>query len=77
MTDAPDRWIVDRFEGGFAVCQNAATKAMRDVPRAELPEGVREGTSLVLRDGAWALDPADEAARAERIRRLMDDLFEK
>jgi hypothetical protein len=70
------KWVVDRFEGASAVCQHAETKEMRDVPRTELPEGVREGSVLVLEKDSWVLDEEDAKARSERIRKKMDDLWE-
>ncbi len=75
MTDGKGLWIVDRFEGEVAVLQETATKAMRDVPRSDLPDGTREGSALRLRDGDWVPDADAERERAERIRRLMDGLF--
>lgn len=70
------KWVVDRFEGGFAVCQDMESKEMRDVPRAELPEGVREGSVLLQEKDLWVLDEEDAKARSERIRKKMDDLWE-
>ena len=69
-------WIVDRFEGDTAVLQRTDTKALRDVPRSELPEGAREGSALRERDGRYELDESETRARAERIRRKLDDLWE-
>ena len=63
------RYIIDRIEGGLAVCERE-DGGFEDIPLCQLPEGVREGSVLVLQDGAWTLD-----AQAENERRKM--LFER
>ena len=70
------KWVVDRFEGEFAVCQHAETKEMRDIQRTELPEGVREGSVLIRERDRWVLDEEDVKARSERIGKKMQDLWE-
>ena len=73
---ADGTWVVDRFEGGFAVLEHADTKEHRDVPRADLPEGVREGDALAAAGGRLSRDEDGTKARAERIRRLFERLKE-
>ena len=74
--DESVRWVVDRFEGEFAVCQQTQTKEMRDVLRTELPEGAREGSVLRREKARWVLDEEEAQARSERIRKKMDGLWE-
>jgi hypothetical protein len=74
--DAAVKWVVDRFEGEFAVCQQTETKEMRDVLRTELPEAVREGSVLRMEKARWVLDEEDARARSERIQKKMDGLWE-
>ena len=70
------KFVVDRFEGVYAVCQNTETKEMCDVPRTEMPEGVREGSVVVRDKGRFLLDEEEAEARSERIRKKMDDLWD-
>ena len=81
--------VVDRIEGGFAVCET--DNGQRLLPLADLPGGVREGDVLAMLDaGAYGyvmastynsrLRPAelligeDGAARLIRRRETLDDL---
>lgn len=69
------RYIVDRIEGSFAVCE-AEDKTMLNVPLADLPEGAAEGDCLVKDGEAWTQDPARKSARKARIDSLAARLFE-
>ena len=57
--------IVDRIEGGFAVCEDDGGE-MRDISLAELPEEVREGDVLVPGPEGYRVD-------AEETRRLREE----
>ena len=76
---APATCIVDRIEGTYAVCLPEGAAATVDIPLADLPEGVREGTHLV-RDEALGIWRIDDAAREElhaRIAEKMTRLFKR
>lgn len=73
---ADGTWVVDRFEGGFAVLEHGDTKEHRDVPRTRLPEGTLEGDALVLVGGRLVRDEDGTSERNERIRRLFERLKE-
>ena len=68
------RYIIDRFEGSLAVCERA-DGVFKNIPLDQLPEGAREGSVLVLRDGAWELDPQAEEARRARLFEKQEGLF--
>ncbi len=70
-------WIIDRFEGGFAVAENTATKKTSPIPITELPDGVREGDVLVSVPGGYIIDAAETAARKERAKNLLNKLKNK
>ena len=65
-------YTLDRFEEDLAVLE-AEDGAMRTVPKASLPEGVKEGCFLTCEDGAWSLRQ-DE--REDRIRSKMNFLWQ-
>ncbi len=68
-------YIVDRVEGGHAVCE-AEDRSMVDIPLSELPIGIKEGDRINLCDGKYSLLlPEDD--RKKRIRGLMNDLWTK
>ncbi len=67
--------IVDRFEGGFAICEDEELRTVA-LERERLPDGAEEGSVLLLSgEGALLLDREATAARrqqlAERLRRLL------
>lgn len=67
-------YIIDRIEGDIAVLEGEGG-AMRDLPAAKLPAGARQGDVLCEAGGAFTIDKAATAARAENIRRKMRGLF--
>ena len=68
------QYIVDRIEGKLAVCEREDGR-FEDIPLGQLPKGVREGSVLVLRDGAWALDLQAEQERRARLFEKQEGLF--
>ena len=71
-------YVVDRFEGEFAVLTSKDDKSSLDVARGELPEGAKPGAT-VCRDalGAWTIDEADTQERLQRVRQLMREVFSR
>ena len=61
-------WVIDRFEGNWAVLENTQTLEIKKHAREDLPPGVSEGAALRLNaDGSFGYDKAETAARRERI----------
>ena len=70
-----EKWIVDRFEGDFAVCE-AEDRSWKFVERAVLPTELREGDVLVLADsGEFRVDQEFTETRRARISDLMEELY--
>jgi hypothetical protein len=71
-----DVWIVDRFEGAFAVCEADDLETLK-IPRAALPQGVTEGSVLRgLPDGSLQLDGPETKKRREALFLLQSQTFE-
>ncbi len=69
------RYIIDRFEGNFAVCENEKQE-MVNIPASKLPSGVKEGDVLDESGESYIiLHEEREKAKAE-IEKLMDYVFE-
>lgn len=68
-------YVIDRFEGEYAVCEDANGKT-RDFARVELPRGAGEG-DVIRRtaDGAFYIDSRETAKRREQSRRLFESLL--
>jgi len=67
--------IVDRFEGGFAVCEQE-DGSMVDVDMKLLPKRTREGDVLRVENGVYTVDADATLERTKRIRQLMGELWE-
>lgn len=82
MTDERALWIVDRIEGERVVLVEDATDRTAEVGRSGIGVAVREGAALrvpVLASGKldWLgahRDEAEEEARRDEARRILDDL---
>jgi hypothetical protein len=63
------RLTVDRFEGVYAICELENGEFV-DIPRKALPEGITEGSKLLIE-----VDDAEKTEDQERIRKKMNNLF--
>jgi len=68
------RCIVDRFEGGLAVCEKEDGSHV-NIQRSFLPDGTREGCVLICDDGIWTLDLQAEEERRKRLFAKQEGLF--
>lgn len=75
MKKSVETIIIDRIEGGIAVAE--AKGEMIELPLADLPCGVKEGSVLVLKDGAYVLDKASEEERKKELFKKQKSLFSK
>lgn len=70
------RYIVDRFEGLYAICENEE-KEFINILRELLPTETKEGDFLyVNEDGEYFVDYEATEERQKRIRSKLDNLFE-
>lgn len=70
-----ERYIIDRFEGDFAVLESEKGGTI-DVLKADLPH-VEEGDVLVFENGFYRVDKEETLKRRELIAEKMRKLFEK
>ena len=61
------KWVVDRFEEGWAVLDNSDTFESISLPTDGLPAGIKPGDTLVKQNGKWYKDKTDSADRKKRI----------
>jgi len=64
-------FIIDRFEGEWAVIEYG--ERIFNFPREALPSGAKEGDVLKIE---VSVDADATRSRAEKIKRLADELFE-
>ncbi|QHQ62757.1 DUF3006 family protein [Anaerocolumna sedimenticola] len=71
-----EKLIIDRFEEEFAVCEKE-DRTMIDIPRSSLPQGVTEGSCIIITDnGTIKEDQEEYLKRKEEIARLLEELAE-
>ncbi|HHW46319.1 MAG TPA: DUF3006 domain-containing protein [Clostridiales bacterium] len=68
------KYIIDRFEGEFAVCEYEGS--MVDIPRRLIPENAKEGSVLVKQEDKFILDKETEKALRDRIIEKQKRLWE-
>jgi len=66
------KWVIDRFEEDWVVLEQQqldiqAEIIMEEIPRSLMPKGAREGTTVYLKEGVWAIDHEDTATREKDI----------
>ncbi|WP_283607389.1 DUF3006 domain-containing protein [Faecalispora anaeroviscerum] len=67
--------IVDRFEGMYAICEDAEKKFFA-IELSELPKEVREGDVLEINeDGILSVNAEKTAERRSQIGRKQDSLW--
>lgn len=67
--------VIDRLEGGFAVCVDESRRVL-DIPRAGLPSEAREGDHLRREpDGVWTVDAEATRQGREALRERMNRLW--
>lgn len=69
------KYIIDRFESEYAVCENIETEKMENILRTILPREAREGDILIINDDNTAvIDEEETRKRKERIEELRKKL---
>jgi len=63
------KYIIDRFEGDFAIVE-LSDKTFVNIPKAAIPPEAKEGAVIDV-----TVDEKSTAARTEKINNLMNDLF--
>ena len=70
-------YIIDRFEGAYAVCEDMESGERITLTRAALPVDAAEGAILIAADGGYIVDADATEARRARIRSRFERLKRK
>ncbi|NLM42621.1 MAG: DUF3006 domain-containing protein [Clostridiales bacterium] len=68
------KYIIDRFEGNYAVCEDE-NKNMVNIEKDKIPAEATEGHVLIQQGDKYFIDLDETNRRKEKIQRLMDDLW--
>ena len=66
------RYIIDRFEENFAICEDGAGNRV-EIEKRYLPAGAKEGSALEVDGGAIVL--VEDTLREQRIAEKMDSVW--
>jgi translation elongation factor P/translation initiation factor 5A len=70
------RYVVDRFEGLYAICENEE-KEFLNIKIEDLPPETKEGDCIYINeDGIYFIDYETTEENRKRIRSKLDSLFE-
>ena len=69
-------YVIDRFEGNYAVCENRETGEMKNINIYELPEDIGEGEVLRFKNNEYIKDIDLKEEIEERIKNKANSLFE-
>ena len=68
--------VIDRFEGGFALCQSLNGNDIQSIALDRLPAGAKEGDILIIRNKNIEIDKQHTDQRKAAIRKKMDGLWD-
>lgn len=73
------RFVVDRIEEDFAVCENEETGEMEEIDVFLLPDEIDEGDILIYDEDLdeYYLDYEEKKLRRARIEDKMEDIWEE
>ena len=66
--------IIDRLEGGFAVCEKEDLSHV-NVDVRLLPDGAKEGSVIDFSDGVYPIDEAETLKRRQTVSKKLRRLF--
>ncbi|GAA0127445.1 MULTISPECIES: DUF3006 domain-containing protein [Clostridium] len=67
-------FIIDRFEGEFAVCEKS-DRNMVNIKIKNLPKNAREGDVIILKNDIFHIDIEETIKRRKEIEELSRDLW--
>ena len=72
------RYVIDRIEEEFAVCENEETGEMEEIDVFYLPDGIEEGDILIYDEDIdeYYIDYEEKKIRRARIEDRMEDIWE-
>lgn len=70
------RFIIDRFEGDYAICQGEEGD-MEEIERTKIPSDSKEGDVLILEGDKFFIDKEETSRLKENIDKLMEEVWGK
>lgn len=70
-----EEYVIDRFEGNIAICEERKTGKKKEILKEELPEGVKEGSILKEENGKYVKVEKEQEEVESRIKDKMNKLW--
>ncbi len=68
-------YIIDRFEGKFAVCEKADSEDIVNIEINLISDNVREGDVITFKSGYYVFDEEKTNNRKNAVKRKFDTLW--
>jgi len=68
-------YIIDRFEGNFAVCQNMKNESIVNIEKSLIVGNAKEGDVITLDNGKYFFDEKKTSERRNLIKAKFDSLW--
>lgn len=75
--DKDTKFIVDRFEENFAICENKNSGEILDIPTIFISEDVKEGNIIKLENNIYVVDKETYSSEIEEIKNLASLVFKR
>lgn len=69
-------YVIDRFEGKFAVCENIDNGEYKNIDLTLIQKGIKEGDIIYNSNGNFILDEKRTADRKNKIKNKFDSLWD-
>jgi hypothetical protein len=71
-----ENYVIDRFEGNIAVCENQQTGEMVDIPKENLPQNIVSGMSIKKVNGKFEIDVLNCAITRKNVVNALKENWE-
>ena len=68
-------YIIDRFEGDFAVCQNFSTSKFQNIKKSDIPKNAKEGDIITFENNIFLIDEAKNQKRQNEINSKFNSIW--
>jgi hypothetical protein len=68
-------YVIDRFEGSFALCEDMETRITVPVSKSDLPKEAKAGDVLDKDGDTYTVNVEETKTRKERIQKLFESLW--
>lgn len=69
------KFVIDRFEGEYAICEKESGELLK-MERSKFPSEASEGDVITIDKNIITIDRNETQKRKEKIEKLMDELWE-